>query len=295
MPAVIGNFFSWMVVGLPAFLFVITVVVFFHELGHFLMARACGVSVEAFSIGFGRELFGRTDRKGTRWKVSLLPLGGYVKFAGDADVSSRPDEEALRELDSKTREHVLHFKPLHQRALVAVAGPLANFLLAIVILSGLYMTTPQPVEPPVIAEVTAGSAAEAAGLRPGDAILAHLSAGRGMTVHREECANVEDYRKHPEKWLSVTWSPTPERMFGCELRVEVANRMGVLAAVAAAIAGTETNIDHVELQERDTETSVLVFEVKVRDRRHLAHIMRVIRPMPDVLKLSRTLAHRVRE
>ena len=130
---------------------------------------------------------------------------------------------------------------------------------------------------------------------PGDAILAHLSAGRGMTVHREECANVEDYRKHPEKWLSVTWSPTPERMFGCELRVEVANRMGVLAAVAAAIAGTETNIDHVELQERDTETSVLVFEVKVRDRRHLAHIMRVIRPMPDVLKLSRTLAHRVRE
>lgn len=130
---------------------------------------------------------------------------------------------------------------------------------------------------------------------PGDAILAHLSAGRGMTVHREECANVEDYRKHPEKWLSVTWSPTPERMFGCELRVEVANRMGVLAAVAAAIAGTETNIDHVELQERDTETSVLVFEVKVRDRRHLARIMRVIRPMPDVLKLSRTLAHRVRE
>jgi len=84
-------------------------------------------------------------------------------------------------------------------------------------------------------------------------------------------------------------------MFGCELRVEVANRMGVLASVAAAIAGTETNIDHVELQERDTETSVLVFEVKVRDRRQLARIMRVIRPMPDVLKLSRTLAHRVRE
>ena len=130
---------------------------------------------------------------------------------------------------------------------------------------------------------------------PGDAILAHLSAGRGMTVHREECANVDDYRKHPEKWLSVAWSQTPERMFGSELRVEVANRMGVLAAVAAAIAGTETNIDHVELQERDTETSVLMFEVKVRDRRHLARIMRVIRRMPDVLKLSRTLPQRARD
>lgn len=130
---------------------------------------------------------------------------------------------------------------------------------------------------------------------PGDAILAHLSAGRGMTVHREECANVDDYRKHPEKWLSVAWSPNPERMFGSELRVEVANRMGVLAAVAAAIAGTETNIDHVELQERDIETSVLVFEVKVRDRIHVARVMRVIRRMPDVLKLSRTLAQRARD
>ncbi|MEY3466065.1 MAG: hypothetical protein RL603_1664 [Pseudomonadota bacterium] len=130
---------------------------------------------------------------------------------------------------------------------------------------------------------------------PGDQILAHLSAGRGITVHREECTNVEDYRKHPEKWISVAWSDQPERLFGSELRVEVANRMGVLAAVAAAIAGTETNIDHVELQERDTETSVLVFEVKVRDRRHLARIIRVIRRMPDVLKLSRTLAQRTRD
>jgi len=119
MPGVVGDFLSWSVIGLPAFLFVITVVVFFHELGHFLMARACGVSVQAFSIGFGRELLGWTDRKGTRWKISLLPLGGYVRFAGDADVSSRPDDEALRSLDSETRAHILHFKPLHQRALVA--------------------------------------------------------------------------------------------------------------------------------------------------------------------------------
>jgi guanosine-3',5'-bis(diphosphate) 3'-pyrophosphohydrolase len=130
---------------------------------------------------------------------------------------------------------------------------------------------------------------------PGDAILAYLSSGRGIIVHREDCANVDDYRKHPEKWLSVTWAEQPERMFGSELRVEVENRMGVLAAVAAAIAGTETNIDHVELEERDAQTSVLVFEVRVRDRKHLANVMRVIRRMPDVLRLSRTLAVRTRD
>ncbi|MFM7396443.1 MAG: RelA/SpoT family protein [Gammaproteobacteria bacterium] len=130
---------------------------------------------------------------------------------------------------------------------------------------------------------------------PGDPILAYLSSGRGIIVHREDCANVDDYRKHPEKWISVTWAEQPGRMFGCELRVEVQNRMGVLAAVASAIAGTETNIDHVELEERDTDTSVLVFEVRVRDRQHLASVMRVIRRMPDVLRLSRTLAVKLRD
>ena len=130
---------------------------------------------------------------------------------------------------------------------------------------------------------------------PGDAILAYLSSGRGIIVHREDCANVDDYRKHPEKWISVTWAADTPQMFGSELRVEVANRMGVLAAVAAAIAGTETNIDHVELEERDAQISVLVFEVRVRDRKHLAQVMRVIRRMPDVLRLSRTLAVRTRD
>jgi RelA/SpoT family (p)ppGpp synthetase len=130
---------------------------------------------------------------------------------------------------------------------------------------------------------------------PGDPILAYLSSGRGIIVHREDCANVDDYRKHPEKWISVAWAEQPGRMFGCELRVEVQNRMGVLAAVASAIAGTETNIDHVELEERDTDTSILIFEVRVRDRQHLAGVMRVIRRMPDVLRLSRTLAVKTRD
>ncbi len=125
---------------------------------------------------------------------------------------------------------------------------------------------------------------------PNDPIIAFLSAGRGIVLHREDCVNVEDYRKHPEKWLTVTWQAATERLFSSEIRVDVANRMGVLAAVAAAIAGTETNIDHVGLEERDTGTSVLVFEVKVRDRRQLARIVRVVRRMPDVLRVSRTIA-----
>jgi RelA/SpoT family (p)ppGpp synthetase len=130
---------------------------------------------------------------------------------------------------------------------------------------------------------------------PGDPIMAFLTAGRGITVHREECANVEDYRRHPEKWLSVTWAPDGGKFFGSGLRLEVANRVGVLAAVAAAIAGTDTNIDNVDLQERDGETSELLFEIRVRDRKHLAQVMRVVRHMPDVLRLSRTLATRTRD
>ena len=177
MQTLVADFFSWMGVGLPAFLFVITLVVFVHELGHFLAARWCGVKVETFSVGFGREIVGFTDRKGTRWKISWLPLGGYVKFFGDADASSRPDRKKLETIGPEGvsgirpgEEGVLHFKPLHQRALVAAAGPLANFILAIAIFTGVNLTVGKPAEPPIVESVTMGSAAEAAGLRPGDQI-----------------------------------------------------------------------------------------------------------------------------
>ena len=121
---------------------------------------------------------------------------------------------------------------------------------------------------------------------PYDPIFAFLSAGRGIVIHRENCVNVEDYRKHPEKWLPVTWQTSPDRLFSSEIRVDVANRTGVLAAVAAAIASTETNIDHVSVEERDSDTSMLVFELKVHDRKHLARIVRMIRRMPDVLRVT---------
>jgi len=125
---------------------------------------------------------------------------------------------------------------------------------------------------------------------PNDPIFAFLSSGRGVVIHRENCVNVEDYRKHPEKWLPVTWQTSPDRLFSSEVRIEVANRTGVLAAVAAAISSTDTNIDRVSVEERDSDTSELVFELKVHDRKHLARIVRMIRRMPDVQRVTRSLA-----
>ena len=125
---------------------------------------------------------------------------------------------------------------------------------------------------------------------PNDPVIAFLSSGRGVVVHRETCVNVEDYRKHPEKWLPVTWQATPDRVFSSQIRVDVPNRMGILAAVAAAIAATETNIERVSVEERESETSVLDFRTAVRDRAQLANVIRAIRRMPDVLRVTRTLA-----
>jgi RelA/SpoT family (p)ppGpp synthetase len=125
---------------------------------------------------------------------------------------------------------------------------------------------------------------------PNDPVMAYLSSGRGIVVHRESCGNLSGYRKQPDKWISLAWEKGLDRLFSSEIRVEVANRMGVLAAVAASIAGTETNIDHVSLVERDVDTSSLIFELQVRDRKHLALVMRTIRNMPDVLRVLRTIA-----
>lgn len=125
---------------------------------------------------------------------------------------------------------------------------------------------------------------------PNDAIMAYLSSGRGVVIHRESCGNLAGFRKQPDKWISVSWERALDRVFSSEIRVEVANKMGVLAAVAASIAGTETNIDHVSLVERDVDTSTLIFELQVRNRKQLARVMRTIRTMTDVLRVYRTIA-----
>jgi guanosine-3',5'-bis(diphosphate) 3'-pyrophosphohydrolase len=130
---------------------------------------------------------------------------------------------------------------------------------------------------------------------PGDAIFAFLSTGRGVVIHRENCVNVEDYRKHPEKWLPVTWQPAADRLFSSEIRVYVVNRTGMLAAVAAAIANLETNIDRVAIEEHGSDAVILTFELRVRDRKHLARIVRVIRRMPDVVRVTRSLAAHARD
>jgi GTP diphosphokinase / guanosine-3',5'-bis(diphosphate) 3'-diphosphatase len=125
---------------------------------------------------------------------------------------------------------------------------------------------------------------------PNDPILANLSTGRGVVIHREACGNLATFRKQPDKWISVTWRPAVDQLFHVEIKVEVTNRMGVLAQVAAAISGTETNIDRVSLIERDGDSSTLTFELMVQDRRHLARVIRAIRAMPEVLKVTRSLA-----
>jgi regulator of sigma E protease len=153
------------------FLFVLTVVVFFHELGHFLVARWCGVKVDTFSIGFGREIFGRVDRYGTRWKLSWIPLGGYVKFAGDENAASMPDKARLSQIPQSEREGLFFFKPLYQRAAVVAAGPIANFILSIVIFAGIFSIVGQGTAIAVIESVQPGSAAEVAGFQPNDRVI----------------------------------------------------------------------------------------------------------------------------
>jgi (p)ppGpp synthase/HD superfamily hydrolase len=123
-----------------------------------------------------------------------------------------------------------------------------------------------------------------------DPIMAYLSAGRGVMIHRQNCGNLAEYRKQPEKWLSVAWEATEGRLFSCEIQLEINNRVGVLAAVASSIAGTETNIDQVSLEERDVSSSSLKFQLQVRDRKHLARVIKTIRRMPDVQRVFRTLA-----
>jgi len=154
------------------FLLVLTLVVFIHELGHFLIARWCGVVVKAFSIGFGPEIFGFYDRHGTRWRFAWIPLGGYVKFMDDDNAASMPSPEALERMTPEERRSSFHTKPVWQRAAVVAAGPIANFLLAIAIYAGLNMAVGIRVMPAYVEKVVPDSPAAQAGFEPGDKIVA---------------------------------------------------------------------------------------------------------------------------
>lgn len=153
------------------FLIVLSILVFVHELGHYWIARRNGVKVEVFSIGFGPELFGWTARSGTRWKVSALPLGGYVKMFGDMDATSRPDDERFAGMTEAEKAVAFPMKPLRAKAWIVAGGPLANFLFAFLLLCGLFYFEGQARTPALVTSVLEDSAAEAAGLLPGDRIL----------------------------------------------------------------------------------------------------------------------------
>jgi regulator of sigma E protease len=153
---------------LIAFVCAIGPLVFIHELGHYWVARLFGVGAEVFSIGFGREIFGWTDRTGTRWKVGWLPLGGYVRFVGDMNPASTPVERDS--VPDKLRSRSFHHKPVWQRFLIVLAGPMANFVLAILIFAAFFATYGMPRSPNVVSAVLPGGAAQAAGIQPGDRI-----------------------------------------------------------------------------------------------------------------------------
>jgi regulator of sigma E protease len=163
-----GGWTGWIV----PFLFGLSVVVFFHELGHFLVARRCGVRVLAFSIGFGPELVGFNDRHGTRWKFSAIPLGGYVKFLGDDNAASVPDQATTESLSPAERAQSFVFQPVGRRSAIVAAGPIANFILAVVIFAAIFAIYGKQTASARVDAVQPGSAAAAAGLQPGDIVLA---------------------------------------------------------------------------------------------------------------------------
>lgn len=161
---------SFLLGYLLPFLFVLTLVVFVHELGHFLVGRWCGVDVKTFSIGFGRELFGFNDRHGTRWRFAVIPLGGYVKFSGDADATSSTTSDSLATMSREEHERSFPAQSIGERAVIVAAGPIANFLLAILIFGGTAYFLGKPVLAPRVDAVTVGGAAARAGLQSGDLI-----------------------------------------------------------------------------------------------------------------------------
>ncbi len=165
---------------LGAFVLVLSILVFVHEWGHYIVARLCGVKVETFSIGFGKELFGFVDKRGTRWKISLIPLGGFVKLFGDVDPASMTHEEVVhnpqhpeyvRPMTEQEKRVAFFAKPVWQRAAIVIAGPGINYIFAILLMSIIFMWNGQPVTPPSGAAVIAGSAADKHGFKPHDVIV----------------------------------------------------------------------------------------------------------------------------
>lgn len=156
---------------LLSFVLILTVIVFVHEFGHYIVARLCGVKIETFSIGFGREIFGFNDKAGTRWKFSLWPLGGYVKMFGDAGAASTPDDDKIEQMSEAEKKVSFHHQPLYKKALIVVAGPVANFILTISVFTIFIFTVGLMSTEPVVGGVLKESPASEAGIKRGDRVL----------------------------------------------------------------------------------------------------------------------------
>jgi RelA/SpoT family (p)ppGpp synthetase len=233
---------------------------------HYLKGLKHGEAVE-----LGKRLLGQ----------ALQDLSMVLKKVPDERLQS-----AAAELNLKTPDELFEKIGLGERLAALVARRL------------LPADGSQPTEPMVHAEPLAIAGTEGMVVSyarccfpiPNDPIMAYLSSGRGVVIHREACGNLRNYRKQPDKWLTVTWRSDVDRLFNVEVRIDVANRMGVLAAIASNIATTETNIEHVAVDERDGDASTLIFDLQVRDRKHLAHVIKNLRKMPEVLRVARVIA-----
>jgi len=275
----LGTFLSYVI----PFVLVLTVIVFFHELGHFLVARWCGVTIEAFSIGFGREIFGWTDRYGTRWKIAWLPLGGYVKFEGDANAASLPSSEARRD-HASTSPGDFHGKPVWQRALVVVAGPVANFILAIVIFSAAYAIVGVPISEPKIDQVMPNSAAQEAGFKHGDVIKA---------IDGEKIRSFNEVQKIIAESAGVKLKVTVERdgqMVPLDVtprRVEVDDGLGGKIAIGRlGVSRTDAVAPHYERQSPVQAVVLAVSETRDVSARLLGYIRGIVMGRQSTDQLS---------
>jgi regulator of sigma E protease len=241
------------------FLFVLFVVVFIHEMGHFLVGRWCGIKVVAFSIGFGPELLGWTDRKGTRWRLAAIPLGGYVKFFGDSSAASTPDGDSLVAMTPAEKAVSFYYQPVWKRAATVAAGPLANFLLAIAIFATINVTSGRQVLVPRIEAVVAGSVAERAELKAGDLVVSingkpidsfvdlqrivSASPGTTLTVELERAGQLITKQVTPElKEIKTPFGRQRVGMLGVQASRDPADQrteqLGPVASLSAAVSET---------------------------------------------------------
>ncbi len=213
-------FNSFLVGTLLPFFVVLGVVVFVHEMGHFLVGRWCGVKVEAFAIGFGPELVGWNDRQGTRWKLCAIPLGGYVKFFGDADGASAPDSKKLKSMSASERAVSFHTQKVWKRASIVAAGPMANFLFSIFVFSAMFLLYGEQYHLPRVGQVVPNTPAQEAGIKKGDLVLAingtrirdFRDMARIFSISADEEMPVLIMRDGVEKVLTVTPRLTPAKI-----------------------------------------------------------------------------------